>query len=645
MSLDKHKLRVLLLALAVAYAPHIIHISWIISVLLALTWIYSLGIHYLGWPRCHPWLLHILAVGAAVLALKLYGGTFGPDAGVSLLSLMLGLKAVESKAHRDLLALAFLAYFIIVTNVLYSESLAMSLYMVFSVFVVTTALIYVHAPQQNIQSTGRTGGLLLLQALPLAVFLFIFFPRLQGALWGIGQPHDQGVVGFSDTLEPGSMAALSVSANMAFRVDFADTMPERHQLYWRGQVLDSFDGRIWSRQQPLALVHQPQKVQPQDMLDYTLTLEAHEGHWVFALDLPLAAPMGTMISADYLLRSHRPIRSRTSYELSAFLGFGLDQQVGAWALELPEQGNPLARDLAQNWQEQNLAPRQILDQALNFFKEHDFVYTLEPGTLGEHIADEFLFATQSGYCEHYASALAFLLRAAGVPTRVVTGYQGGEVNPLGDYLMVRQADAHAWVEVWLDGFWERVDPTMIIAPLRLETGAGSFRPTPQGFFAPQRIKIVRHLGRYWQWSWDMVNNSWNQWVLGFSYEQQQRFWQYFGMDPKTKKGAWTLFAVLGLGLAVLLYVTLWVLLRARTKPRDQVRVAFRRLGQLLTPLGLGPMAGEGPVAYAQRIGQQRPDLAPAVQAIVDEYVALRYGQKQGDSKKLQDLVRTLARRL
>ncbi|MDY0274249.1 MAG: DUF3488 and transglutaminase-like domain-containing protein [Desulfomicrobium sp.] len=645
MTLDKEKFRVLLLALAVAYAPHVVHLSWIISVLLALAWIYSLGMHYRGWPPCGPWLLRILALGSGVLLIKFHGLTLGPDAGVGLLSLMLGLKALESTSHRDLLALAFLAYFVIVTNVLYSESLAMSLYMFFSVFVVTAALVHVHAPKQNIQGNLRVSGLLLLQALPLAILLFIFFPRLQGALWGVQQPSDQGVVGFSDTLEPGSMAQLSVSPEMAFRVDFAGPIPKREHLYWRGQVLDSFDGQVWSRQQPLEIIPGAQEGRSELGTEYSLTLEAHGGNWIFALDLPHHAPRGVILSQDLLLVSMRNITSRTRYELQAFPGSAFERTSPAWALDLPAVGNPRSRELAQSWRNQHLRPHQIVAKALEFFQEHNFVYTLQPGVLQHHGVDEFLFATRRGYCEHYASALAFLLRASGIPARIVTGYQGGEVNPLGGYLMVRQSDAHAWVEVWVDGWWERVDPTMVIAPLRLETGGASFVPDTPGMFLPQDIKIVRHLGRFFHLSWDAANNSWNQWVLGFSYERQHRFWKYFGFDPWTKTGMFSLVALVVIGLGLLVSSMLWLLLRRRVERKDQVVLAYARFGRLLARQGLGPDPSEGPVTLMQRVGQHRPDLAQAAQGIVDEYIALRYGDRPGDGKRLQHLVRDFARRI
>jgi transglutaminase-like putative cysteine protease len=634
---DKRRFSVTLLALALAFAPHLPRVPVFVGVFVFLAWGYALGMQYRGWPVPPRWLRAILALACLALVLSTYGRSFGRDAGVALLSLMLGLKAVESKSVRDMLALLFLAYFVVVTNVLYSQTLVMSAYMFFSVMAVTAALVHLHSGEPRLLPDLRRGGLLLGQALPLALILFVFFPRLQGALWGVHDERDEGVSGFSDTLEPGSVAALSLSREVAFRVDFPGAIPGRDSLYWRGLVLDSFDGVTWFRDLPFDLVPPRTDALPAQSVFYTLTMEPHNREWVFALDLPVLAPRGTVLRSDQTLASLRMVRSRVRYELAAVQAPRLSPVPGPAWTALPESGNPKARALAGEWKNAGLSPGEMVAAALTLFREGGFVYSLRPGAADEDIVDQFLFATRLGYCEHYSSAMAFLLRAAGVPVRVVVGYQGGEENPMGGYLIVRQSDAHAWVEVWMDGRWLRVDPTSVVAPQRLVTGVESFVPQGQGGVLPEGVQALRKVGRFFQWGWDAANNSWNQWVLGFSHERQRNLWERLGIDPATRAGAGKLAGVLAVGLCIILGGVFGFMLRSRRGERDQVVFLYGRFCRKLAKLGLVRGLAEGPRDFARRIGRQRPELDPAVRSIVDAYVDLRYSGR-GDLAAFKRLI-------
>jgi transglutaminase-like putative cysteine protease len=634
---DKRRFSVTLLALALAFAPHLPRVPVFVGVFVFLAWGYALGMQYRGWPVPPRWLRAILALACLALVLSTYGRSFGRDAGVALLSLMLGLKAVESKSARDMLALLFLAYFVVVTNVLYSQTLVMSAYMFFSVMTVTAALVHLHSGEPRLLPDLRRGGLLLVQALPLALILFVFFPRLQGALWGVHDERDEGVSGFSETLEPGSVASLSLSREVAFRVDFPGAIPDRDSLYWRGLVLDSFDGLTWSRDVPFGLVPPRAEALPAQSVSYTLTMEPHNREWVFALDLPVLAPRGTVLRSDQTLASLRMVRSRVRYELAAVQAPGLSPLPGPAWTALPEAGNPKARALAAEWKDAGLSPGEMVAAALKLFREGGFVYSLRPGGADKDIVDQFLFATRLGYCEHYSSAMAFLLRAAGVPVRVVVGYQGGEENPMGGYLIVRQSDAHAWVEVWMDGRWLRVDPTSVVAPQRLVTGVESFVPQGRGGVLPEGVQALRKVGRFFQLGWDAANNSWNQWVLGFSHDRQRSLWERLGIDPTTRAGAGKLAGVLAVGLCVILGGVFGVMLRSRHDERDQAAFLYGRFCRKLARLGLARGLAEGPRDYARRIGRQRPELAPAARSIVDAYVALRYSGR-GDLAAFKRLI-------
>lgn len=621
---DKRRFSVTLLALALAFAPHLPRVPAFVGIFVCLAWGYALGMQYRGWPVPPRWLRVLLALGCLALVVAAYGRSFGRDAGVALLSLMLGLKAVESKSVRDMLALLFLAYFVVVTNVLYSQTLVMSGYMFFSVLAVTAALVHLHSGESGILPDLRRGGLLLVQALPLALLLFVFFPRLQGALWGVHDQRDEGVSGFSETLEPGSVAGLSLSREVAFRVDFPGPIPDRDSLYWRGLVLDSFDGQTWFRDQPFEFEDSGAAALSQRAVAYTLTLEPHNREWIFALDLPVAAPRGAVLRSDRTLAGLRMVRSRARFDLVSDPAPHEAPWPGPAWTALPEGGNPRARDLAGQWVGAGLSPEDMVGAVLDLFREGGFVYTLRPGAMAEDIVDEFLFASRQGYCEHYSSAMAFLLRAAGVPVRVVVGYQGGEENPMGGYLIVRQSDAHAWVEVWLDGRWLRVDPTSVVAPQRLVTGVESFVPQGQGVLLPEGVRALRRVGRFFQLGWDAANNSWNQWVLGFSHERQRGLWERLGIDPTTRAGAGKLAGFLAAGLCLSLGAAFAAMLRARRGTRDEVALLYGRFCRKLAAVGLARNPAEGPHDFAARIGRQRPDLDRAAREVIAAYVDLRY---------------------
>ncbi len=634
---DKRRFSVVLAALAVAFAPHLMRVPAFVAAFVCSAWGYALGMQYRGWAVPPRWLRVILALGCLGLVFAHYGRSFGRDEGVALLSLMLGLKAVESKSVRDMLALLFLAYFVVVTNVLYSQGLLMSAYMVLSVLAVTAALIHLHSARPTLAPDLRGGAVLLAQSLPLALLLFVFFPRLPGALWGVQDDRDEGVTGFSDTLEPGSVSSLSLSGEVAFRVDFFGPAPDRDSLYWRGLVLDTFDGSKWFRNLPFEAAEKIADL-PTDRTEYALTVEPHGKEWLFALDLPVIAPRGTVLRSDRTLVSLRLVRSRMRYDLVSAPAAPAVEAAGSRWTALPEDGNPRARELALKWRGEGRGTRGLIAAALDLFREGGFVYSLQPGAMEGDIIDQFLFASRQGYCEHYASAMTFLLRSAGVPARVVVGYQGGEFNPMGQYLIVRQSDAHAWVEVWEDGRWLRVDPTSVVAPQRLSVGAEAvFSPQGQGEAVHEGLRALRRVGRFFQLGWDAANNSWNQWVLGFSHDRQRSLWQRLGLDPSTRAGAGKLAGLLALGLAVVLGTVFWYMLRSRRAHTDPVAVQYARFCRAMERAGLPRRPSEGPVDYAGRIGLERPELGPAAREIADAYVALRYGVR-GDMDAFNRLV-------
>jgi protein-glutamine gamma-glutamyltransferase len=370
---------------------------------------------------------------------------------------------------------------------------------------------------------------------------------------------------------------------------------------------------------------------------YTLTLEPHNREWIFALDLPVSAPRGTVLRSDRTLAGMRMVSSRVRFELVSDPAPEQASVPGLRGRPCPKTAIPGSRDLARQWKDAGLSPSEMVAAALELFRTGGFVYTLRPGAMDVDIVDQFLFATRQGYCEHYSSAMAFLLRAAGVPVRVVVGYQGGEENPMGGYLIVRQSDAHAWVEVWVDGRWLRVDPTSVVAPQRLVTGVESFVPQGQGVLLPEGVRALRRVGRFFQLGWDAANNSWNQWVLGFSHERQRGLWERLGIDPTTRVGAGKLVAFLAVGLCLTLGAAFAVMLRSRRGERDQVAHLYGRFCRKLAAIGLARKPAEGPHDYAGRIDRQRPDLGQAARDVIDAYVGLRY-RGRGDPAAFKRLI-------
>ena len=400
----------------------------------------------------------------------------GIAAGSAFLVLMAGVKLLETRSARDLTVLIFISYFLQFAVLLRSQNLMQLPLLLICALVSTGALMRVHKgalPESYGTTLWRTGAMFL-QALPLAALLFVLFPRLPGPFWGIAAAQS-GRTGLDDEMTPGDVSDLSASGEVAFRVRFDGRIPPPVQRYWRGPVLHEFDGRSWRRppaqffhEQPVRFLGAP--------LDYQITLEPHDRHWILALDLPAEWPRNAAFrSYDFQLISQRALTDVASYRLRSYpsyvAGTELSTAMRRRDLQLPPEGNPRSVALGRELAARHGNSRDVVRELLQMFRDHDFVYTMRPPLLAANAVDEFLFVTRRGFCEHFASAFTVVMRAAGIPARVVTGYQGGEINPLGGYLVVRQSDAHAWSEVWIDGAgWVRVDPTAAVAPDRIERG-------------------------------------------------------------------------------------------------------------------------------------------------------------------------------
>jgi transglutaminase-like putative cysteine protease len=578
----------LLVGLAMVAAPHVERLPWWLTGLVITLSAWRIYLGHASLPLPGRWLLILVVIGATAGVYFNYRTIFGRDAGVALLVVMLALKLLETRVLRDGMLLIFLGYFLVITNFLYSQTIPTGIYMLACTWVITTTMIGLHYAHREppLRARFRAAGILLAQSTPLMLVLFLLFPRITGPLWGLPQDAYAGATGLSDTMSPGSLSNLILSDAVAFRVKFNGSVPPAKQLYWRGPVMWDFDGRTWTA--PRALYGTPEFTAHGPPVAYEVTLEPHNKRWLFALDVPGKLPPRAFASADFQLYAVQPVNSRVRYEMTSFLDYTYGREDEGIAirraLALPLGINPRTAAFAAELRVRYKDDRALMQAVFSKFRNEKFFYTLTPPLLAmDDPVDEFLFETRSGFCEHYSSAFAVIMRAAGIPARVVTGYQGGEVNRFGDYLIVRQAEAHAWNEVWLRGEgWVRVDPTAAVSPLRVESGISAAVPRtdPLPLLVRGDFEALRQL----QFTWDLVANTWNQWVLGYTPDRQRQFLSQVGIDDATW---YSLTVVMLCATVVIIIVLSAVMLRQiRSRVRDPVKIAYLRFCEKLQRAGL-----------------------------------------------------------
>jgi transglutaminase-like putative cysteine protease len=605
-------------------APHAEHLPlWVSAVCIALL-AWRLYLTYSGNPLPARWLLLGITVACVAAIAFTFRTLFGREVGVTLLILLVTLKLLELRTVRDATVLIYLSSFIIITNFFYSQSIPTAIFMLFTLLVIMATWVHMQTGSLEFKPRLRIAIVLLLQAIPLSLIIFVLFPRVQGPLWGM--PQDAyASSGLSDSMSPGTLSKLSLSDAVAFRVTFNDKVPSRQQMYWRGPVLWDFDGTTWKRGRN-ATMQRPTLTDAGSPVDYTVTLEPHNKPWLFTLEMPSKVSIPADQAPDFQILSNAPVTARTRYSATSQLAYRANineppQQLQR-ALALPQGLNPRTRQLANEWRGQNDSPEALIGTALAYFNKQAFEYTLEPPLLGINSVDDFLFITRKGFCEHYAGSFVVLMRAAGIPARVVTGYQGGEHNELGGYYVLRQYDAHAWTEVWLQNRgWVRVDPTAAISPERIQSGlnAALADNAVLPFFARTQSQFLLEL----RFNLDALTNQWNQWVLGYNTERQFAFLTRLGMeDISWKNMALNMLAWVALLVGI---VTLFMLRRLVVKQTDAVQAAWLKVCRKLEKAGLPRAPHEGAMDYADRIAAIRPDLAEDIYDIAARYASLRYG--------------------
>ena len=513
------------------------------------------------WRLPPRWLQVLLVIAGTAGVFLQYRTILGRTPGIALLLVFLALKLLELRAARDAVVTALLCYFLVLGQFMFTQTIPTAMLAGLTVLVTTAALLAASDDRPPPPQQLRRAALLLVQAVPFMLLLFLLFPRVQGPLWGIPQDRFSAVSGLSDSMSPGSIAQLSQSDAIAFRVQFKDKVPPQSQLYWRGPVMPAFDGRSWRVAQTLGAYFEIPYSGSGTPLDYEVTLEPHGKHWLFALEMPATLPPESGLTSDYQPVARQPVRNRTRYVQRAWpeAVAGRDEAPGILrgALALPKDGNPRIRAVAATWRTQHRDDgAAILAAARNFFNQQLLIYTLNPPLLGADMVDEFLFDSKRGFCEHFAAAFVFALRAAGVPARVVAGYQGGEVNPVDGYLEVRQYDAHAWTEVWIAGRgWLRIDPTAISAPSRINSNLAAAVP------ANEALPLLARADMAWlkelRYRLYAVTNGWNQWVLGYNPQRQRDLLASLGLKEPDWRSMTAILSILCGG--VLLVLTAWIL--------------------------------------------------------------------------------------
>lgn len=617
--------------LAASVLPHLWNLSsWITGYFFAIT-----GLSLMLWRKSVSapgrWLKFPLLLVAIMLVFTQAGYTEGRQFGVSLLVAMLGLKLLELKSRRDLYITVFLGYFLLITLFLFSKGVWLTLYVLLLTAGYTGVLFLANQVGDEIAplQVSRKVGWMLGGALPIMLLLFILFPRMEGPLWRLNLGKGAGITGMSDSIDMGSISRLSQSYETAFRVNFEDQpVPPASNRYWRGMLLWETDGKHWQRGRlrPEAAIP---PVALEDQLGYEIIMEPSGQNWLFPLDRILRAPAGSRLNRDGELSTNKPIHQRLSVQASSSIQVKdkeLSEQNRQRGLQLPHEFSPRMRQLVARWRLQDGSDQTVIQQALEHFNQQPFIYTLLPPLLGENPVDEFLFDTRKGFCEHYATSFVILMRLAGIPARVVIGYQGGELNPIGGHLVIRQSDAHAWAEVWLrDRGWIRIDPTAAVAPERIQTSiipAAGIEGSPV-VFQLDDAGMLLNLWRNAGWFRDNLELQWHHWVIGFNRSRQSSLLQNMGLGFMSQ---YQMAVAAMIGSLMISGLVFLLLMYGNRKRPDPVVAAYNRFRHKLEKAGLETPPWMGPQDLTRAAVTRFPKHALEIQAITNQYISLRYGK-------------------
>ncbi len=627
----------LTLSIVVVLGVHAPHLPWWLSAVLAalLAWRWWHRRQHGG--RVPKWIKLPLLLLLTLAIIGTYGSIFGRAPGAALAIGLLVLKLLETETARDVRVGASFACFALMSALLFNQGLVSTVVVALGLLPVLATLRALE-PAQAPASLPRTllpGLLLLGAALPLTLLAFVLVPRLSSPLWGAPSPN-QARTGLSDSMSPGNFTELLTDDSPALRVTFDGVPPPADLRYFRAYVMWNYDGRRWQHIRSPGPPETPTLIEVANTISYRISLEPSEQRILPALDVPLNAPVNAQLYADHEVVADKPVTNPLSYALRSALRYHLQPELDARArqrgLRLPAGFNPRTRALAEQWRARyGTDDAAIVRAGLTLLHDGDFRYTLMPAPLGRNAVDDFLFNTREGFCEHYASSFTVLMRSAGIPARVVTGYQGGYWNKLGNYLLVRNSDAHAWTEVWLDGRgWVRVDPTAAARPERVTLGAAAAIGNERGWYHNDWLQGMRN-------HWDIVNRWWNQGVVGFDALRQRGLLTPFGVrDTDTRM----LGILIAIGSALFVASGLaWALWRRQRK--DVLRETLRVLERKLARRGIVRRHGEGPRHYLTRAARALPEQRVTLAQLTTAYLELRYAHNEPPPEPLRELRRAV----
>jgi transglutaminase-like putative cysteine protease len=630
-------------ALGVSLAPHVLYLPvWITAAFLVCgLWRYAIEKRRQMLPS--RWVRGALALLCFLGVLGTYSSISGVGPGSALLAIMASLKLLETRRRRDQFVLLFISIFLVMSSLLREQYLWSLPYLLIATLIIMTAWLQMSAgASQTARRSFSTGGRLLLYAAPLAMAMWILFPRLASPFWAVPIDSSRAKTGLSDTMSPGDISSLSQSDEVAFRVRFDGDIPEPRDRYWRGLVMTKFNGRSWQGSEPQDARLRADEIEyAGDAFTYEVTLEPTQQQWVFAMDMPREWSLSrTLMGPQQQLWRITPIEQRVAYNVVSYPSYraqaSLAKLFRGWYTAVPENSNKRTAELARSMHQLAGSDTAFIDAVLAKFNNEEYFYTLQPPALGSNPVDRFLFETRQGFCEHYASAFAVMMRSVGIPARIVLGYHGGEINPMGGHLIVRQSDAHAWTEVWLEGKgWRRVDPTAAVAPERIEYGArdAAFEGIGEswGFSAP--TELLQNLTM----AWDVLNANWNDWILGYGPDKQNSFMKWLGMeDPDWRKMLLSLVIIV---IVLILAISGFMMLRNRPPKKDR---ASRLYLKFVKRTGLELQIGETAQKFSKRAAAENKLPKETIDAVTNAYLEARYGVREDAAViRLNDALRSI----
>jgi len=638
----------LLAALLLLILPHVGRLPvWVTVLLLScMGWRVLVFLGRLGFPK--KWLkITIVTVALPVTVVQYGADGVGLDTAVCLLILGVVFKLLEMRDRRDILIVIALSYVLAMVGFIYTQTILATLHAIVCFILITATMLslYRDNARNTFADNGKLAVRLVLQSIPLTIALFVLVPRIS-PLWSMPLPVSSSTsMGVSDEMTPGDISNLGRSSELAFRVSFTGEAPSHEELYWRGLVLDFFDGATWRRAGATLQNFQMASRFPTDFrgvpmgepVSYDVILEPTQQNWVYSLQLAEISARDMILDRNYSLITENPITQRYRYQVRSYLQHQTDLQLSgiqrARSLQLPEGNlNPRTAALAAQMRSATRSDMDYAVDVLQHFREQPFYYTLTPSVLGDSSIDEFMFNTREGFCGHYAGSFVYMMREAGIPARVVVGYQGGEYNPFEDYTLVYQYNAHAWAEVWIEGEgWVRFDPTAAVAPERITLGVESFFQNQPGFMEDARFSMMRFRDTQWlnnlRLRLDSLDYAWNRWVVSYDEDMQMQLLDdWFGDNAPQ-----SLLIALGSTIALFFLLAGWFLLRhGRRSGHDPATRLYLSLLKELAQRGVPRQRGEGPGDYCQRVARERPELAVQMREVTELFVAVVYGARAGD---------------